>query len=89
MSILPSMSSITSCLPTIASPRQMLRNASGLAITAIALSALSNLSLASAGHCEEIEATCVKLCMGGQSFEVAACLLGCRLGYWACIANGG
>ncbi len=89
MSISSSISSMTSCLPTIASPRQMLRNASGLAITGIALCALSNLSSASAGHFEDMERICVNACMGGASFDVAACLLGCRLAYWACVARGG
>ena len=54
-------SSIASCFPAIASPKQILRNVSGLAITAVALCALSNLSFASAGHCENMERICVAM----------------------------
>ncbi|MGB7128894.1 MAG: hypothetical protein WBD50_07410 [Candidatus Rhabdochlamydia sp.] len=96
LSSMPSISSITSCFPVIASPRQILRNASGLAITAIALCALSNLSLASAGPCEDRRTLCVRTCMalGGvdpntnSAYGVSACLIGCDLGYMACLAMG-
>lgn len=60
-------SSIASCYPAIISPRQILKNASGAAITAIALCALSNLSFTSAGDCEDMKRICVNLCMGDKA----------------------
>lgn len=65
---------------------RMLSNVQGLFVSTAALYALSNLQGAFAGHCEESEAICVKACHtynGGQ--QAGACLIGCKLAYWACL----
>ncbi|MDR2539012.1 MAG: hypothetical protein LBC45_00010 [Chlamydiales bacterium] len=49
----------------------MLKNASGLAITAVALCVLSNLSSVSAGHCEDQERICVNVCDVGWHIGLA------------------
>lgn len=92
-----SISSITSYLPEMPTARQMLRNASGLIITAVALCALSDLSLVYAGRCEDRNRLCAMACAAiglgepgiNSSFGVSACLVGCDSAYRACIASEG
>ncbi len=80
-----SIASINPHLPSLASPHQMVSNARGLAVTGLALYALSLLPTAYAFSCKEKEEICVKSCLGGvDGRETGACLIGCRLAYWAC-----
>lgn len=54
-------------------------------IGGIALVILSNLPVVLAGPCEESEKICVRSCLGGgDGREAGACLVGCKLAYWAC-----
>ena len=77
-------------IPGLPGLGQMLRKARTIAICAIALTAFQSLTLACAGHCEDREGVCVRVCLGGgSSGDAAACLIGCKLAYWACKALGG
>jgi hypothetical protein len=78
-----SISSITSSIPSVVSPLQVVRNANTLAILAIGV--LAVLPTAYAGACQETEKICIKACHEfHDGTQAGACLIGCKLAYWAC-----
>lgn len=67
--------------------KKLVQNAPLIIMTTVALNALASLPVASAHPCDSTHSICVSTCMamgGPDPRETGACLIGCRLAYWAC-----